>query len=114
MFDLTRRSVRRRSLQRLNPGTEGGAKGGSKGAEKVCIGSVWFSSPQVKTYTNETGREEALLQAARYGKHLKLSEVSLVLFVETIDDANRAKYEKDYIDGETGVRVEPVFVETGA
>ncbi len=66
---------------------------------------------ELKSYTDERGYNEALGQAAGYGKQLGLSEVSLVFFVECIDDANREKYEKTYTDGETGVRVRPVFVD---
>ena len=52
-------------------------------------------------------------QAARYGQQLGLTEITLALFVEAVDDANRAKYEAVYEDQETGVTVRPVFVETG-
>ena len=68
---------------------------------------------ELKSWRSETGYREALEQAARYGKQLELSEISLVLFVEYADDASREKYEKDHTDAETGVRVRPVFVETG-
>jgi hypothetical protein len=68
---------------------------------------------EVKSYTDESGYKEALSQAAAYGKHLGLAEISLVFFVEYIDDANREKYEKDYEDEESGVRVETVFAATG-
>ncbi|MCP4106140.1 MAG: hypothetical protein GY749_11470, partial [Desulfobacteraceae bacterium] len=68
---------------------------------------------ELKSYTDEAGYSDALDQAVRYGKQLKLSEVFLVFFVEYIDDANREKYEKDYTDEETGIIVMPVFVETG-
>jgi len=68
---------------------------------------------EVKSYTDEIGYNEALEQAACYGKQLKLSEIALVFFVEYIDDANREKYEKAYSNEATGVRVKPVFVETG-
>ncbi len=68
---------------------------------------------EVKSYTDESGYNEALDQAARYGKQLELSEISLVFFVEYIDDNNREKYEKEYTDKETSVRVTPIFVETG-
>ncbi len=43
-----------------------------------------------------------------------LTEISIVFFVEAIDEASRAKYEKEYMDGETGVNVLPVFVATGS
>ncbi|MCP4111130.1 MAG: hypothetical protein GY749_37320, partial [Desulfobacteraceae bacterium] len=68
---------------------------------------------ELKSYTDETGYREALEQAAGYGKQLNLSEVSLVFFVEYIDEASREKYEKNYTDKTTGVLVTPVFVDTG-
>ncbi len=68
---------------------------------------------ELKSWTDEAGYRASLDQAARYGKHLGLSEISLVFFVEYADDANREKYEKAYAGAETGVRVKPVFVETG-
>ncbi|MDM8524566.1 AAA-like domain-containing protein [Desulfococcaceae bacterium HSG8] len=68
---------------------------------------------ELKSYTDETGYHEALAQAAGYGKQLGLAEVSLVFFVEYIDDANREKYEKIHTDEETGVLVAPMFVDTG-
>ena len=68
---------------------------------------------EVKSYTDAIGYNEALEQAACYGKQLELSEIALVFFVEYIDDANREKYEKEYSNEATGVRVKPVFVETG-
>ncbi|MCP4111721.1 MAG: hypothetical protein GY749_40390, partial [Desulfobacteraceae bacterium] len=68
---------------------------------------------ELKSYTDEAGYSNALDQAVRYGKQLELSEIFLVFFVEYIDDANREKYEKEYTDRESSVRVIPVFVETG-
>jgi len=68
---------------------------------------------EIKSFTNQRNYNKALEQAAHYGKQLGLSEVSLVFFVEYIDDANREKYEKDYWNREIGVNVKPVFVETG-
>ncbi|QTA86939.1 AAA-like domain-containing protein [Desulfonema magnum] len=69
---------------------------------------------ELKSYTDERQYYEALDQAAQYGRQLGLSEVSLILFVEYVDDANREKYENAYTDKDTGVRVTPVFVETGS
>ncbi len=68
---------------------------------------------EVKSFTDEFGYKEALKQAARYGQQLQLAEITLVFFVEYVDDANRNKYEIIYEDKETGVRVIPIFVETG-
>ena len=44
-------------------------------------------------------------QAARYAQQLGLSEITLALFVEAVDDANRAKYEAVYTDAAVGVTV---------
>ncbi|RLC10951.1 MAG: hypothetical protein DRI57_19620 [Deltaproteobacteria bacterium] len=68
---------------------------------------------ELKSYAGQREYDDALAQAARYGKQLGLSEISMVFFVEYADDANREKYEKDYADRESGVSVMPVFVETG-
>ena len=68
---------------------------------------------EVKSYTNETGYREGLVQAAKYGEQMKVSEVHLVFFVEYADEKNRKKYERDYLDKDTGITVKPVFVETG-
>ncbi|MBI1928825.1 hypothetical protein HYR99_31845, partial [Candidatus Poribacteria bacterium] len=62
--------------------------------------------------TDDFGYREALTQAAGYGQQLGLGEISLVCFVETIDEANRKKYETVYVEPETQVTVVPIFVET--
>jgi hypothetical protein len=70
---------------------------------------------ELKTYTDRPGYKEALKQAAGYGKQLGLKEISLIFFVGAIvgaiDDENRKKYEADFEDPETGVKVMPIFVE---
>ncbi|MDM8536295.1 AAA-like domain-containing protein [Desulfobacterales bacterium HSG17] len=68
---------------------------------------------EVKSFADQSKYAQALEQAAQYGKQLHLSEISLVFFIEYIDDKNREVFEKDYEDEETGVIVKPVFVETG-
>ena len=57
--------------------------------------------------------KKALLKAALYGEQLRLKEIFLVFFVEYINDENRNKYEVDYLDQATGIKVIPIFVETG-
>ena len=54
-----------------------------------------------------------MTQAAAYGQHLHLTEITLVLFIEAIDAEHRQTYEVAYLDTTTGVTVTPVFVETG-
>ncbi|MCP4396982.1 MAG: hypothetical protein GY801_06740, partial [bacterium] len=68
---------------------------------------------ELKSYTDETGYKEALQQAAKYGKEYGFPQVWLLSFVEYVDDATRQKYEKKYVDRDTGVGVMPLFVETG-
>jgi hypothetical protein len=68
---------------------------------------------ELKTYTDKKGYKDALNQAAIYGKQLGLKEISLIFFLEAIDDESRKKYEADYIDSETNIKVTPIFVETG-
>lgn len=67
---------------------------------------------ELKTYTDKANYKEALTQAAMYGNKLGLKVITLLFFVETIDDRNREILEKDYIDEETGVLVAPIFVQT--
>ena len=68
---------------------------------------------EVKSFVSAYEYRKALRQAARYGRQLGLTEITLALFVEAVDDANRARYEAVYEDEETGVTVRPVFVVTG-
>ncbi|MDM8526733.1 AAA-like domain-containing protein [Anaerolineales bacterium HSG24] len=68
---------------------------------------------EVKSFVDDYEYNKGLDQAARYGKKLKLKEVTLVLFIEQVDEANRKKYETIHTDEDTGITVEPVFVVTG-
>ncbi|CAN2039816.1 AAA ATPase domain-containing protein [Candidatus Magnetomoraceae bacterium gMMP-15] len=68
---------------------------------------------ELKSYTNKRGYNEAIKQAADYADQLKITEISLVFFVESIDEANRNKYEKEDMDDKTGVKVVTIFVRTG-
>ena len=69
---------------------------------------------ELKSFADHYSYQEALTQGAKYGQTLPLSEITLVFFVEGIDEANRNKYERVYVDDETGVTVQPIFVQTGA
>ena len=68
---------------------------------------------ELKSYKDQAGFKIALKQAALYGKRLLLGEVFLSIFVPFIDEKNRTKYEVDYLDQETGIKVKPVFIVTG-
>jgi hypothetical protein len=67
---------------------------------------------ELKSYADETAYRDALIQAARYGKQMGLSEISLIFFVEYIDDENRRKYETDYQDNSLQTKVMPIFIGT--
>jgi hypothetical protein len=68
---------------------------------------------EVKSFVNERAYKEALKQTAVYGKQLGLKEMTLVFFVETIDEKNRKKFETRFVDeDEKGkITVKPVFVQ---
>ena len=67
---------------------------------------------ELKSFTDASAYQEALAQAADYGRQLGLEQVALVLFVESIDPAMREKYQTEHIDSATGVKVQPMFVAT--
>jgi Holliday junction resolvase-like predicted endonuclease len=68
---------------------------------------------EVKSFVNERAYKEALKQTAEYGKQLELKEMTLVFFVEKIDEENRKKFETCFVDDdEKGkITVKPVFVQ---
>jgi len=67
---------------------------------------------ELKGFTDVSGYQAALPRAAEYGNQLGLNEISLVFFIEAIDDKNRKKLETVYKDKKTGVSVIPIFVVT--
>lgn len=68
---------------------------------------------EVKSFVDLSEYKKALTQAAAYGKQLTLQTITLIFFIEAIDEENRRKYESEYQDNTTGVTVKPVFVEIG-
>lgn len=68
---------------------------------------------ELKSFTNEMEYYEAVDQAAKYGQQLQLPEIFLICFIEYIDEENRKKYEVVYVNKTSGVKVVPLFVETG-
>lgn len=68
---------------------------------------------EVKSFTNLYSYQRALQQAAKYANQLGLREITLALFTEYINDDAIAKFEVDYIDEETQVKVMPVLVAIG-
>ena len=68
---------------------------------------------ELKSFTDAFGYRRAVEQAARYARQLGLQELTLVLFIDAVDDTNRRTYETVHVDPETSVQVAPIFVETG-
>ncbi len=68
---------------------------------------------ELKSFADQPSYRKALVQAAKYGKQLGVSSIWLVLFIESVDDKNRQRFEVDYTDKKTGVVVHPLFVQTG-
>ncbi|GAK61266.1 hypothetical protein U27_01166 [Candidatus Vecturithrix granuli] len=67
---------------------------------------------EVKSFSDLNEYRKALTQATSYGQDLGITEITLALFIESIDEDNRNKYEQNYVDA-AGVTVKPVFIETG-
>lgn len=68
---------------------------------------------ELKSFMDRSGYRVALEQAAQYANRLGLKEIYLVSFIESIDDANKKKYETPFQDTGSGVTVYPVFIQTG-
>jgi hypothetical protein len=68
---------------------------------------------ELKSFANQPSYRKALIQAAKYGLQLGVTSIWLVLFIETVDETNRQRFEVDYTDTKTGVTVHPLFVQTG-
>ena len=67
---------------------------------------------ELKSFDDDFEYQAALRQAARYAHQLQLPTITLVFFVEAVDDETRAHYETPYHDATNGVTVEPLFVTT--
>ncbi|MEZ4864658.1 MAG: AAA-like domain-containing protein [Caldilineaceae bacterium] len=67
---------------------------------------------ELKSFRSDFEYNAALVQSARYAYQLQLATITVVFFVEAVDNENRAYYETPYQDATTNVTVEPVFVTT--
>lgn len=68
---------------------------------------------EVKSFVNAIVYRYALTQAVGDANQLQLSEIWLILFVESVNDENRQRYQVRYTDTTTDVVVHPLFVVTG-
>ncbi len=57
--------------------------------------------------------KSTVLPTALKGRRKSTKAFSHPTTVEYVDDATRRKYEVEYVDQDTGVKVMPLFVETG-
>lgn len=67
---------------------------------------------ELKSFTSDFDYRAALQQAARYAHQLQLVAITVIFFVEAVDDDTRAEYEVLYQDTDSGVTVEPILVTT--
>ncbi len=68
---------------------------------------------ELKSFKDRYAYKKARSQAAEYAVRLGVDRIFLVFFIESIDDENRRRLEEPYRDDETGIVVEPLFLETG-
>ncbi len=68
---------------------------------------------ELKSFSDLPAYYDALEQAARYAGNLKLKDIYLVSFIESIDEKNKKKYEALFHHPKTGVWVHPIFILTG-
>ncbi|HLP57347.1 MAG TPA: ATP-binding protein [Candidatus Deferrimicrobium sp.] len=68
---------------------------------------------ELKSFVDQTAYKMALVQAAQYADRLGLREIYLVSFIESIDDANKKKYETPFQYPGSDVTVYPIFIQTG-
>jgi len=68
---------------------------------------------ELKSFKDLFAYRKALERAAEYAVQLGLDRIHLILFIEEIGDEDRRRLESPYEDAESGVTVEPLFVETG-
>lgn len=67
---------------------------------------------EFKSFRSDFEYNAALEQSARYAQQLHLSTITVIFFVEAVDDENRTLYETPHHDAARGVTVEPVLVTT--
>ncbi|MBF0396092.1 MAG: AAA-like domain-containing protein [Desulfobacterales bacterium] len=65
---------------------------------------------ELKSFSDELGYKDSILQAAKYGSQLRLKEIYLIFFVDFIDDNIRDKFEKEWFNKETNVSVVVIFI----
>lgn len=67
---------------------------------------------ELKSFRSDFEYEAALVQAARYARQLGFTTITVIFFVEAVDDETRAIYEVAHEDAASGVIVEPLLVTT--
>ncbi len=65
---------------------------------------------ELKSFTNIYLMNIGIKRAAEYAKQLNLSEIYLVIFIESIDTESRTAIEIEHLDDATGVKVYPQFI----
>lgn len=67
---------------------------------------------ELKSYVDAYAYRNALQQALRYAEQMQLQTMWLVFFVQNINDENRQRYESAFVDHNSGILIQPVFIAT--
>lgn len=68
---------------------------------------------ELKSFKDRYAYQQSLVRAAQYAEQLGLKKIYLILFIDTIDDANRRRLETVCRDEKFNTEVVPLFVVTG-
>ena len=68
---------------------------------------------EIKSFTDEDGFYSAIDQASQYAQSLNLNRIVLAVFVESLNEDMRTKFENDIIFKNSDITVSPVFIVTG-
>jgi len=68
---------------------------------------------ELKSFKDRYAYKLAIHRSAEYAIQLGIQNIFLIFFIESIDEENRRALETPHRDEETGVEVQPIFVETG-
>jgi len=65
---------------------------------------------ELKSYTDESAYHDAIDKAENYAVQLSIPKISLVFFVDIIEEKIRKKYKIEYIAPDTGIQVDIIFI----
>jgi hypothetical protein len=73
-----------------------------------CQGKLY--GLELKSFTDAYALKKGIQQAVAYAVQLKLSEIFLAVFIDSIDKENRIAIEIEHLDATTDIKVYPQFI----